>query len=104
MNYHFFIFCRAELSLYLLFSGWEQYEGILSTPELRREDAGTYTCIAENNAGRVEASAQLGVIIKPQIEEFSNKTFPAGKSEARLTCRASGDPLPKIIWRKLSRV
>ena len=71
--------------------------------KLDRQDAGEYTCIAENKAGRIQSSAVLSVIIKPHIQELFNKTFPIGLEKASLTCKASGDPLPKIIWRKWSR-
>ena len=81
----------------------EANTGTLIAYQLERKDAGQYTCIAENNAGRLEASAQLNVIIKPKVQELQNQTFPVGKEKGVLTCKASGDPLPKIIWRKWSR-
>ena len=86
-------------------SGWilNENTGTLTAYQLNRHDAGEYKCIAENNAGRLEASAQLNVIIKPKVQELQNQTFPVGKEKATLTCKASGDPLPKIIWRKWSR-
>jgi hypothetical protein len=40
---------------------------------------------------------------RPRIQELYNKTFPLGAAGAELTCRASGDPLPAITWRKWSR-
>jgi len=85
--------------------GWkiDETTGTLTAFHLRREDAGTYTCIAENQAGRIQADAQLSVIIRPKVQELFNKTFPVGMRDARLTCRASGDPMPDIIWRKWSR-
>ena len=67
-----------------------------------RRDAGEFTCISENNAGRLEASAQLSVIIKPKVQQLENVTTAVGKEVTSLTCLASGDPLPKIIWRKWS--
>ena len=84
--------------------GWkiDETTGTLTAFHLRREDAGTYTCIAENQAGRIQADAQLSVIIRPKVQELFNKTFPVGMRDARLTCRASGDPMPDIIWRKWS--
>lgn len=69
---------------------------------LKREDAGEYTCIAENPAGRIEASTYLNVIIKPKVQELFNKTMAVGQAEGRLVCKASGDPMPEIIWRKWS--
>jgi len=85
--------------------GWKLDEttGTLTAFQLERKDEGEYTCIAENNAGRLEAAAYLKVIVRPRVQELINQTFPVGREEARLTCLASGDPLPKIVWRKWSR-
>ena len=92
-----------NVSLYFN-SGWKLDEstGTLTAFHLRREDAGTYTCIAENNAGRIEAQCSLAVIIKPKVQELFNKTVQVDTRGAKLTCRASGDPIPKIVWRKWS--
>ena len=84
--------------------GWklDETSGLLTAYKLERRDAGEYTCIAENNAGRLESSAYLSVVIKPRVEELYNKTYGIDREGAMLTCKASGDPLPKIIWRKWS--
>ena len=58
---------------------------------------------AENNAGMIEATAGLSVIIKPKVQELENVTTSVGADVIRLSCSASGDPLPNIIWRKWSR-
>ena len=58
---------------------------------------------AENNAGMIEATARLSVIIKPKVQELENVTSSVGAEMTRLSCSASGDPLPNIIWRKWSR-
>ena len=43
---------------------------------MRRQDEGTYTCIAENNAGREQASAYLSVIIrKKDLSSISDLQF-----------------------------
>jgi len=76
--------------------------GTLTAYQLERQDAGEYKCIAENNAGRLEAFAQLIVIIRPKVQEFENQTASFGEDNAILKCKASGDPLPKILWRKWS--
>jgi len=85
--------------------GWilDETTGSLTAFQLERKDAGEYTCIAENNAGRLEATAYLNVIIKPRVQRLQNQTFPINKKNAKLTCQASGDPLPKIVWRKWSK-
>lgn len=85
--------------------GWilEENTGHLIAYQLRREDEGQYTCIAENAAGRIEAQSYLDVVIRPKVQELYNKTLPINHPEGRLVCKASGDPLPDIIWRKWSR-
>lgn len=85
--------------------GWTVIKdtGHLTAHYLKREDAGRYTCIAENPAGRIESSAELSVIIKPKVQELYNKTMAVGTPEGRLVCKASGDPMPEIIWRKWSQ-
>lgn len=90
--------------LYFLFR-WtlKKDTGHLIAYHLKREDTGEYTCIAENPAGRIEAKTQLDVIIRPKVQELYNKTFAVGQPEGRLVCKASGDPLPEIVWRKWSQ-
>lgn len=89
----------------LYFERWtiEKDTGRLIGYELKMEDEGKYTCIAENSAGRIEAETYLDVIIQPRIRELMNKTFVANKASAKIVCKASGDPLPDIIWRKMSK-
>lgn len=63
------------------------------------EDAGEYTCVATNDAGEVDAVANLEVISLPTIS-----ISPPGPVEViagqfvRLECRASGKPLPSVEW------
>ena len=76
--------------------------GSLTVFNVERKDAGEYTCISENNAGRLEASAQLSVIIKPKVQQLENVTTSVGREVTAINCLASGDPLPKIVWRKWS--
>ncbi|XP_059086244.1 fasciclin-2-like isoform X2 [Tigriopus californicus] len=85
--------------------GWtlEKDTGHLIAHHLKREDEGEYTCIAENPAGRIEAKAMLDVVIKPKIQELYNKTLSVGTNRGSIICKASGDPLPEIIWRKWSQ-
>jgi hypothetical protein len=41
--------------------------GTLTIRDLRREDTGIYTCIAENNSGKEEASIKMAVLLAPVI-------------------------------------
>ena len=73
--------------------------GHLIAYRLKKEDEGEYTCIAENNAGRIESKTFLDVIIKPKVQELFNKTYAVNNPEGRIVCKASGDPLPEIIFK-----
>lgn len=81
----------------------DEETGTMTMFTVTRRDVGKYTCRAENNAGMIETTASLSVIIKPKVQELENVTTSVGTELVRLTCKASGDPLPKIIWRKWSR-
>ena len=77
--------------------------GHLIAYQLKREDEGRYTCIAENAAGRIESETELDVVIRPKVQELFNKTFVVDQALGIIACKASGDPLPEIIWRRWSR-
>ena len=81
----------------------EEDTGHLIAYILKREDEGKYTCIAENDAGRIESHTELDVVIKPKVQELFNKTFVVGQPTGAIVCKASGDPLPEIVWRRWSR-
>ena len=81
----------------------DEQTGTFTLFTVDRRDGGRYTCRAENNAGIIEATAELNVIIRPKVQELENITSVVGADRASITCKASGNPLPKIIWRKWSR-
>ncbi|XP_043509537.1 Down syndrome cell adhesion molecule-like protein Dscam2 isoform X10 [Frieseomelitta varia] len=73
---------------------------ILSIGSVQATHAGTYTCIAENLAGRHELSADLIVNVPPRwILEPTDKAFAQG-SDARVECKADGFPKPQVTWKK----
>lgn len=73
--------------------------GMLTIISARRDDSGEYQCIASNNAGRVTATIVISVIVKPKISEFLNMTVVQGKT-VEMRCKATGQPLPEVIFRK----
>ena len=100
---HFQIIKRFNKILCQIGTKVDENTGTMTLFNVERKDAGDYSCIAENNAVRLEASAHLAVIIKPKVQQLENATSWVGKEVTSLICQASGDPLPKIIWRKWSR-
>ncbi|XP_076390069.1 Down syndrome cell adhesion molecule 1 isoform X43 [Megachile rotundata] len=73
---------------------------ILSIGSVQATHAGTYTCIAENLAGRHELSADLIVNVPPRwILEPTDKAFAQG-SDARVECKADGFPKPQVTWKR----
>lgn len=69
---------------------------------VRPEDGGEYKCVASNKASTVEKTVLVTVLVKPRVIEFRNLSVPI-KSEVRMECRASGNPLPTITFRKLNQ-
>ncbi|XP_026825565.1 Down syndrome cell adhesion molecule-like protein Dscam2 isoform X9 [Ooceraea biroi] len=73
---------------------------ILSIGSVQATHAGTYTCVAENLAGRHELSADLIVNVPPRwILEPTDKAFAQG-SDARVECKADGFPKPQVTWKR----
>ncbi|XP_066948108.1 cell adhesion molecule Dscam2-like isoform X4 [Macrobrachium rosenbergii] len=62
-------------------------------------DGGTYTCTAENSAGKVSHSARLNIYGAPHVRPMGQVSAVAGETFA-VTCPASGYPLEKIVWKK----
>ncbi|CAF3402562.1 unnamed protein product [Rotaria socialis] len=73
---------------------------VLQINQLRNDDAGVYTCVAENSLRRIVASTDVRVQdpIPPLFSRrMSNVTTYDGAS-VELECTATGDPQPKIEW------
>lgn len=76
--------------------------GQMSILRVNKDDYGNYTCIAKNAAGHDEAKVLLDVLVKPNIYEFINQTWPED-TENVIICKASGRPPPEITFRYLQR-
>ncbi|KAM8817664.1 roundabout homolog 3 [Rhynchonycteris naso] len=64
------------------------------------EDEGTYTCVAENSVGRVEASGSLSVHVPPQLVTQPQDQMAATGESVTFQCETKGNPPPAIFWQK----
>ncbi|KAM7051740.1 roundabout homolog 3 [Molossus nigricans] len=64
------------------------------------EDEGTYTCVAENSVGRVEASGSLIVHVPPQLVTQPQDQMAATGESVTFQCETKGNPPPAIFWQK----
>uniref|UniRef100_A0A8C5X6K5 Hemicentin-1 n=1 Tax=Malurus cyaneus samueli TaxID=2593467 RepID=A0A8C5X6K5_9PASS len=62
------------------------------------EDSGSYICIASNAAGEDTRTVTLTVHVLPVFTELPGDIALTKGEQLRLTCRATGIPVPKITW------
>ncbi|XP_041562998.1 Down syndrome cell adhesion molecule-like protein Dscam2 isoform X24 [Drosophila elegans] len=77
-----------------------QRTSYLSVDALEAKHRGSYSCVAQNQAGRAIYSADLQVNVPPRwILEPTDKAFAQG-SDAKVECKADGFPKPQVTWKK----
>ncbi|XP_055275069.1 hemicentin-1 isoform X4 [Moschus berezovskii] len=78
--------------------------GLLKIQETQDLDAGDYTCVAVNDAGRATGRITLDVGSPPVfIQEPTDVSVEIG-SNVTLPCYVQGYPEPKIKWRRLDNM
>ncbi|CAF1357382.1 unnamed protein product [Adineta steineri] len=75
----------------------------LEIRNINEYDAGMYTCLAENLAGKAKQILELQVLIPPRIENDTTNIEAIFNSTVNLTCSAYGNPKPTIVWFKEGR-
>ncbi|XP_051537747.1 neural cell adhesion molecule 1-like isoform X6 [Myxocyprinus asiaticus] len=70
----------------------------LTIKDIKKVDEGEYKCIARNKAGERSEEVSLNVFVQPKITFLDNHTATELEEQITLTCEATGDPTPNIIW------
>uniref|UniRef100_A0A8C1Q7Y3 Neural cell adhesion molecule 1a n=1 Tax=Cyprinus carpio TaxID=7962 RepID=A0A8C1Q7Y3_CYPCA len=70
----------------------------LTIKGITKLDEGDYQCIARNKAGERSEEVSLNVFVQPKITFLENQTASELEEQITLTCEATGDPTPNIIW------
>ncbi|XP_049322460.1 neural cell adhesion molecule 1a isoform X10 [Astyanax mexicanus] len=70
----------------------------LTIKDVKKVDEGDYVCIARNKAGEKEEEVSLSVFVQPKITYLENQTASELEEQITLTCEATGDPTPSIVW------
>ncbi|XP_030853395.1 hemicentin-1 isoform X1 [Strongylocentrotus purpuratus] len=76
-------------------------DGNLFIRDMQVEDSGTYVCVAHNEHGSTEASAQLRItnLIQPQISATSQEEVVVVEDDVVVRCNViSGNPPPTVTW------
>lgn len=70
----------------------------LTIKDVTKLDEGDYQCIAKNKAGERKEEVSLNVFVQPKITFLENQTTSELEEQITLTCEATGDPTPNIVW------
>ncbi|XP_067452563.1 hemicentin-1 isoform X1 [Thunnus thynnus] len=75
-------------------------DGSLHIERIRLDDAGDYTCLAENVVGATNHTTTVNVHVIPTIQYGPQVFSTIEGTPISLPCRASGEPTPEITWSK----
>ncbi|XP_029939526.1 hemicentin-1, partial [Salarias fasciatus] len=75
-------------------------DGSLHIERVRLDDAGDYTCLAENAVGATNHTTTVDVFVIPTIQYGPQVFSTIEGTTISLPCRASGVPIPQITWTK----
>ncbi|XP_069009305.1 hemicentin-1 [Embiotoca jacksoni] len=75
-------------------------DGSLHIERVRLDDAGDYTCLAENVVGATNHTTAVNVYVIPTIQYGPQVFSTVEGTPLSLPCRARGVPAPNITWTK----
>ncbi|GCC29770.1 hypothetical protein chiPu_0008212 [Chiloscyllium punctatum] len=81
----------------------DSHQGILKIQGTQDLDAGDYTCVAVNDAGRASGQVTLDVGSSPVFSQTPQDISADIGSNLTLPCQAQGYPKPRIRWQRLDR-
>ncbi|KAG7321591.1 hypothetical protein KOW79_014449 [Hemibagrus wyckioides] len=79
---------------------FDKEEHVLRIKKALTTDEGTFTCVAENRVGKVEASGTLTVRAPPQFVIRPRDQIVAQGRTATFPCETKGNPQPAVFWQK----
>ncbi|XP_031153230.1 roundabout homolog 2 isoform X17 [Sander lucioperca] len=79
---------------------YDKDDYVLRVKKASINDEGTFTCVAENRVGKLEASATLTVRAAPQFVIRPRDQIVAQGRTATFPCETKGNPQPAVFWQK----
>uniref|UniRef100_A0A665W4L6 Roundabout, axon guidance receptor, homolog 2 (Drosophila) n=1 Tax=Echeneis naucrates TaxID=173247 RepID=A0A665W4L6_ECHNA len=79
---------------------YDKDDYVLRVKKASISDEGTFTCVAENRVGKLEASASLTVRAAPQFVIRPRDQIVAQGRTATFPCETKGNPQPAVFWQK----
>uniref|UniRef100_A0A4W6DVR5 Roundabout, axon guidance receptor, homolog 2 (Drosophila) n=1 Tax=Lates calcarifer TaxID=8187 RepID=A0A4W6DVR5_LATCA len=79
---------------------YDKDDYVLRVKKASVTDEGTFTCVAENRVGKLEASATLTVRAAPQFVIRPRDQIVAQGRTATFPCETKGNPQPAVFWQK----
>ncbi|XP_022047810.1 roundabout homolog 2 isoform X8 [Acanthochromis polyacanthus] len=79
---------------------YDKEDYVLRVKKASVNDEGTFTCVAENRVGKLEASATLTVRAAPQFVIRPRDQIVSQGRTATFPCETKGNPQPAVFWQK----
>ncbi|XP_051933639.1 roundabout homolog 2 isoform X2 [Hippocampus zosterae] len=79
---------------------YDKDDYVLRVKRASVSDEGTFSCVAENRVGKLEASATLVVRAAPQFVIRPRDQIVAQGRSATFPCETKGNPQPAVFWQK----